>query len=75
MELSTGKKIYVNRDIIGIGPELDEVFEGYDGSVCWIGSEDRENNGYDNLTREEMVEIADIMIGRWTEFKRRVVSQ
>jgi hypothetical protein len=33
MKLSTGTEIYADNDIIGIGPELTTIYEGYDGQV------------------------------------------
>lgn len=56
---STGKEIYANGGTIGIDPD-GAVTQGYDG-------------GFDNndLTPAEAAELADYMIGLWTEFKER----
>ena len=55
---STGKVIYANNGIVGISPDM-EIFEGYDGSI----SDDYE------LSRMEKIELADLMIDRWSLFR------
>lgn len=60
--LPSGREIGANRRIIGID-DRGAVFEGYDGGV-----DSPEGRG---LTDAQRIELADIMIARWTEFKRR----
>ena len=68
MQLKSGRKVYANCEIFGLA-ETDEGFavtEGYDGGVRWP------NEGPPNpedLTADDMHEIADLMIERWTRFK------
>lgn len=54
---STGTVVYANRGIIGISEELS-VYGGYDNGI-----EEEE------LTKEELIELADFMIERWQSFK------
>lgn len=58
--LSTGRSIYANNGILGMGPDLD-IFEGYDGAP------DPESlySGEDPWTPEERAEVANMMIDRW----------
>lgn len=62
MILKNGKQIYANKDIIGIDDE-NNLYEGYDGELFL--------NVYKNndLTKKELIEIADLMIKRWETFK------
>ena len=66
--LSSGRRIYANGQIVGIGPDLD-VHEGCDGSIPWPGINP---GGGDDLTSDDMRELADIMIERWIRFKATV---
>ena len=77
MRLSTGREIYTNEEIVGIDDEL-AVHEGYDGGIIeadvtepsWIyDDEEREEWLKKHLTSAEMVELADIMIARWTAYR------
>jgi len=73
IKLSTGKEVYANNDIIGIGPELDAIYEGYDGAI-WT-DDGRMTDHIHHLTRAERVEIADLMIKRWMEFRLIMVQK
>lgn len=57
IRFSTGKHVYAHNGIIGLGPDL-HVYEGYDGGIDTAG-----------LTAEERRELADYMIGLWTQFR------
>lgn len=57
--LSSGRKIEANLRIIGID-DKGVVSEGYDGGV---------NDG--EFTAAERIELADLMIARWADYKRR----
>jgi hypothetical protein len=63
---STGRSFYANEGIIGICPTL-RISEGYDGGLsAWPGE------GWEKapaLTAAERRELADYMIGLWTEFR------
>jgi hypothetical protein len=79
-KLSTGKEVDANCGIIGLGPAPEyTIGEGYDGHLEKYG----DRKGWDDeakptdpysYTREEQIEIADIMIARWQEFKLSVAS-
>lgn len=58
-ELSSGRRIYANRLIVGLSPRESDIFEGYDGSLP-LGAK---------FTHEEMCEIADYMIELWKKRK------
>ena len=55
--LSSGKKLYANRGIIGLTTDLN-ITTGYDGGLV----EDR-----GDLTPEDYIEISDYMVSRWLE--------
>ncbi len=59
-ELSTGKRIYANRGILGLGVSADGLSEGYDGSVGTKA----------DFTDAERREMADEMIARWEAWAR-----
>ena len=68
--LTTGKRIYPNRGIIGlteVGGEF-KIYEGYDGTWLTEG-EVNQNNAYSEddieLTNAEVEEIATYMSWRW----------
>ncbi len=54
--LSTGRNLYANRLILGIGPDL-ALYEGYDGGIDEA-----------ELTQAERVELAKMAIERWQRF-------
>jgi hypothetical protein len=64
--LSSGRRLYASRGIVGINPEM-EVYEGYDGKI-YTGP-----SYYPAATpgwsHEEKCELADFMISLWTKFK------
>lgn len=64
---STGKVKDANCGIIGISPSLG-VSSGYDDGFFYK-REDGEYRPDDYLTKEEQIELADYMIGLWSQFK------
>lgn len=73
LTLSNGRHFYANCGIIGIDAECESISEGYDGSIAHISDIHKEPGEFDKpATREEMIEIADIMIKRWTDFKGKL---
>lgn len=80
MALSTGKDLYANREIVGLTPDF-ELTEGYDGPINkyeeyrdFIDEDVQPADSY-VVTRQEQVEVADIMILRWQEFRASVVRK
>lgn len=68
--LSTGRLIPANRGIIGLAPPDDDgwsITEGFDCGVWHQGIWDY--NPAQSLTRAELLELADIMLARWTAFR------
>ncbi|MFX0132955.1 MAG: hypothetical protein ACFFDN_04845 [Candidatus Hodarchaeota archaeon] len=63
--LSSGKYFYDN--LISIDTD-GKFYEGYDNDL-WGGYI---NNSYEPFTTDEKKEIADFMIDRWIEFKKRL---
>lgn len=63
----SGQSRYANGGIIGLGPDL-EVSEGYDG--CFY-SGDSWLSKKDSLSKEDLLELADFMIERWSQFKKK----
>ena len=61
--LPSGRKFYANNLIVGIDDQ-GRISEGYDGGVS-----------DDEFTAAERIELADLMIERWTEYKRRAESK
>jgi len=67
--LSTGRRFYANRGLIGINPEM-EVSEGYDGHIHYGPIfYPQEAPGW---SKEERAELADFMIALWSRFKASV---
>lgn len=62
---STGKKVYVNGGIIGIDPEFD-ISGGYDQGI--YSSE----ANCEELSKVELIELADFMVLQWQAFKESV---
>lgn len=62
-QLSSGRTISANRLIIGLSPEDDIIYEGYDGAIPLC---------QEDLTADEKIEIAGYMIELWIAFWKRV---
>lgn len=72
IEFSTGKQKRCYAGIIGLGGD-GEVTYGYDGMIYSPDPEVKETwEPNEILTKEELVELADFMIARWTAFRSRV---
>lgn len=71
-ELSTGKRIYPNKGIIGLTEYKGfKIYEGYDGS--WL-TEDEVSDEFIELTMIEIKEIALYMINIWNEFYKSILN-
>lgn len=71
--LSTGKVVDAAFGIIGIN-EQGEVFEGYDGHI--FSPTDAEFLDVDPLlSTVERIELAEVMIARWSKFKADAESE
>jgi len=62
---STGRRISVQRGVVGISPSL-EVFQGYGGIL--VPTEPFLDDN-DALTDQERIELAGFMIKQWQAFK------
>lgn len=64
IKLSSGRSFRANRGILGLAPDGDDLYEGYDGMVDeWDLLPESEEQP--PLTRAERLEIAEMMIVRW----------
>ena len=84
LKLSNGKQIYCHGGIIGLSekPTDDHSYwspsQGWDAGLPpesfgpYFSSDDLE---FDHITKVEMLEICDIMIARWQEYKKFVSEQ
>lgn len=57
LTLKSGRCLYANLGVLGIGPDASQITEGYDGTI-----------GNDDLSAEEKAEIAAEMIRRWKQW-------
>lgn len=68
--LTSGKRIYANRHIVEIAVTGDfGVIEGYDGGIISEFNIKENDKEFECLTKDEIFELADLMIKRWQEFK------
>lgn len=71
---STGRRVYVNCGIVGLGPDL-RVSAGYDNPWFDPSGEQYDEDDVQNpqsaryLTLAERTELADYMIQQWMRFK------
>lgn len=73
--LSTGRHLKPNFGMIGIN-EDGEVGEGKDGDLSDSYQQlDGNFDSFEEFTAAEHIELADIMIARWTEFKKRAAER
>ena len=69
--LSTGKKFYANLGIIGMSPELDCIYDGYDGRVT---TPIRLHDWNPSLTPKEQVEVASYMVNLWLAYASKMLD-
>ena len=70
MKLSSGREIKELNDIVGIDLDSQSISYGYDGGI-WVNPDHEfAYYPYPDLTKDELIEIADIMIKRWERFKQ-----
>ena len=72
-----GREIYANGGIIGLAPDQN-VFGGYDESFdVWYEDWMEGLEHYDTsvFNRQERLELADFMIARWQEFRKRAKAE
>ena len=69
--LKSGKIIKPNGGFVSINQNLD-IAEGWDGGMPLIPTDDYydEDKYAEKLTKEETLELADIMINRWQQFRK-----
>lgn len=65
--LTTGRRFYANRGIVGLGPQAGDLSSGYDDGIELERDWDPE---FPPWTVAERRELADEMIRRWERFKR-----
>ena len=70
--LSSGRECYTNRHILGLRPNDDTVYEGYDGELSWGKSIVDGVVLPDDLTVAERAEIADHVIALWQRWRAGV---
>jgi hypothetical protein len=68
--LSSGKVIEASAGVIGLDHK-GGVFHGYDGRLV---DPDIDSEDEPLLTTDEKIELAELMIERWTAFRRSVQS-
>lgn len=69
--LKSGRVFEPNRLIVGINPDM-KVYEGYDAAVWGLHSYDSCDTSW---TKEEKVELAEYMIGLWSQFKSEATHE
>lgn len=69
---NTGKRVYANNGIVGIDGDY-LLSTGYDN---YLETPFLENNdeGYEELTKAEALELADYMIEVWQNYKQRLLK-
>lgn len=69
--LKSGKRLSPNCGFIGLNQKF-QVSEGYDD--VWVADYiDEEMNNY--LTPEERLEVCELMVQRWTDYKNQVQGE
>jgi hypothetical protein len=84
IRLKSGRTVYANCGILGL--RINGTFEvceasgysppvshGYDGDVNWPIRDWMDTDPQSDLTADDMIEIADRMIARWTEFRETLL--
>lgn len=88
IKLSTGKTFYANRTMVGINLKKEEhrraefiLSGGYDQEIDLTqlhpdyGDKELENDYIGRFTQAELLEIADMVIQRWVQFKVAVLRK
>lgn len=85
LKLKNGKIISINGGIIGLGIKPDDYgnnrwspSEGWDAGFPKATYDEyfyKDELEYEHLTKAEMLEVCDVMIARWNEFKSYVEQQ
>lgn len=73
VKLKSGRKIYANGNFISINDKL-EIAEGWDGGLPLAPFEDDYDYDEDHFTKEEAIELAELMIERWTKYKNKCIE-
>jgi hypothetical protein len=68
LKLKSGRELHVNRGFVSINEDL-EISEGYDSGLLAAPNEKYYEYDEDRLTKDEALELADILIDRWNRFK------
>lgn len=82
IKLRSGKEIDANHDLISINNKNSqfsnyggwELGDGYDSSLDLLEWDDKKNDYVPEYTREELVELCEIMQARWERFKQEVIG-
>ena len=78
IRFTTGRSLYTNATIIGLGSDCLYPMEGYDGNLeqaaitrpKWMKTDDQ----WHPLSTAEKLELADEMIRRWTVYRHAVLA-
>lgn len=69
--LKSGFELYANCGFVSINEKL-EIAEGYDGGFPLAQYEEYYDPDYPGPSKEDMLELADLIIERWNKFKEKV---
>ena len=72
IKLSTGKEVYAFCGIVGISltDKENQLTYGFDGKIHVVGVKPEPDP--DDLTNQEAIELAELMIARWTEYRNSI---
>lgn len=73
IKLKSGREVYANNRIIGIAPNLS-ITEGYDGGITSMPDEYCDRHDWNDLSPDDVCELADIAIDRWQRLKALVTA-
>lgn len=73
MKLTSGRKLYVNNEIVGIDP-YGEVYGGYDNSGVYLYYDESCNEDCP-IPAADRIELAQIMIARWQSYLTKALSE
>jgi len=69
---SSRKTFYASNGIIGLSPDSNTVYDGYDGELDSPYAI-TQNPRYKGFSKEEKLELADYMIELWNKYKGDIV--